>query len=153
MATQVYLSGKNVIVAQSGTDTLTILEENSKYVIIQPVSSVSGIEPLTPEYIRFLDTFTGDLRTSLISDVIDGSGNSFGTLGDLQKYLDFIPRSNSVVTTKEEATAENQLTIIGQNEEIKEAIDKNTLNTDNLDNIKELQKGNNKILKKIYNPE
>ena len=152
MATQVYLSVRNVIVAQSGTTTLTIREDWAKYLIIIPTSSVSGIDPLVPQYVRFLNTYTNELRTSLISDVIDNLGNGFADLNALQKYLAFIPRATSIKETKEAATAANQLLLLAQGVEILEKAETNIQNTNELNSIKNEQKTSNKILKKIYNP-
>jgi hypothetical protein len=153
MATVVYESGSNVIVAQSGTPTLTIPTERSKYIILQPTDSLDGITNQPAEYIQFLDTFTNDIRTDLMTNVQNQSGVSFSPLATLQKYLSFIPRSNVAFITELGATADNQVTIISQNEDIKASLTENILNTDNLDNIKEEQKTSNKILKKIYNTE
>jgi hypothetical protein len=153
MATVVYQSADNVIVSQTGTPTLTILKDRSKYIILQPTLSLDGITNQPAEYIQFLDTFTNDIRTDLMSNVQSDTGATFETLADLQKYLSFIPRANVAFITEQGATAENQTTVIAQNEEIQKALDTNILNTDNLDIIKAQQKANNKILTKIYNPE
>ena len=150
-AIKVYLSGGNVIVEQGGTTTLTILQERAKYTVLQPTLSVDGISSPTAESISFVDIFLDDVRTGLILEVQNSTGGTYSTLKDLQKYLLFIPRAETTYITKQAATAENQTTIITQNEQIEfnTGVAKDELQ--DLDKIKELLKDNNKQLKKINN--
>ena len=150
-AIKVYISGGNVIVEQSGTTTLTILQERAKYTVLQPTLSVDGISSPTAESISFVDIFLDDVRTGLILEVQNSTGGTYSTLKDLQKYLLFIPRAETTYITKQAATAENQTTIITQNEQIEfnTGVAKDELQ--DLDKIKELLKDNNKQLKKINN--
>jgi hypothetical protein len=138
MSTKVYLSGLNVIVEQSGTTTLTILQERAKYTVLQPTLSLDGISAPVAEYVQFIDIFTTDTRTELIAAV-------------LQKYLVFIPRADTTYVTKQAATAENQTTIISQNAEIVTNTQAIEEQVDNLEKIKKLIQDNNKQLKKINN--
>ena len=151
MSTKVYLSGSNVIVEQSGTTTLTILQERAKYTVLQPTLSLDGISPPEADYIQFIDIFTTDIVTSLISEVTDSTGATFADLKALQKYLVFIPRADTTYVTKQAATSENQNTIISQNEQIEfnTGVAKDELH--DLEKIKALLKENNKQLKKINN--
>ena len=153
MATKVYLSGLNVIVEQSGTNTLTILQERAKYTILQPTLSVDGISIPQAEYVQFIDIFNTDTRTELISDVQDSTGATLADLKALQKYLVFIPRADVTYITKQAATAENQNTIISQNEEIKNNTKSISEDVQTLDSIHEESELNNKLLGKIYNHE
>jgi hypothetical protein len=151
MATKVYLSGLNVIVEQSGTTTLTILQERAKYTVLQPTLSLDGISAPVAEYVQFIDIFTTDTRTELIAAVTDSSGATFADLKALQKYLVFIPRADTTYVTKQAATAENQTTIISQNAEIVTNTQAIEEQVDNLEKIKKLIQDNNKQLKKINN--
>jgi hypothetical protein len=151
MATKVYLSGLNVIVEQSGTTTLTILQERAKYTVLQPTLSLDGISAPVAEYVQFIDIFTTDTRTELIAAVTDSSGATFADLKALQKYLVFIPRADTTYVTKQAATAENQTTIISQNAEIVTNTQAIEEQLDNLEKIKKLIQDNNKQLKKINN--
>ena len=151
MATKVYLSGLNVIVEQSGTTTLTILQERAKYTVLQPTLSLDGISAPVAEYVQFIDIFTTDTRTELIAAVQDSSGATFADLKALQKYLVFIPRADTTYVTKQAATAENQTTIISQNAEIVTNTQAIEEQVDNLEKIKKLIQDNNKQLKKINN--
>jgi hypothetical protein len=151
MATKVYLSGLNVIVEQSGTTTLTILQERAKYTVLQPTLSLDGISAPVAEYVQVIDIFTTDTRTELIAAVTDSSGATFADLKALQKYLVFIPRADTTYVTKQAATAENQTTIISQNAEIVTNTQAIEEQVDNLEKIKKLIQDNNKQLKKINN--
>lgn len=151
MSTKVYLSGLNVIVEQSGTTTLTILQERAKYTVLQPTLSLDGISAPVAEYVQVIDIFTTDTRTELIAAVTDSSGATFADLKALQKYLVFIPRADTTYVTKQAATAENQTTIISQNEEIVTNTQAIEEQVDNLEKIKKLIQDNNKQLKKINN--
>jgi hypothetical protein len=153
MATKVYLSGLNVIVEQSGTTTLTILQERAKYTVLQPTLSLDGISAPVAEYVQVIDIFTTDTRTELIAAVTDSSGATFADLKALQKYLVFIPRADTTYVTKQAATAENQTTIISQNAEIVTNTESIKKDVQVLENIKEDTEKNNKILAKIYNHE
>ena len=152
-AIKVYLSGSNVIVEQAGETTLTILQERAKYVVLQPTLSIDGVSPPTAEYIQFIDIFNDDVRTGLILEVQNSTGGTYADLKALQKYLLFIPRASVNYVTKQAATAENQTTIISQNEEIKNSLSANESNNEELRKIKEKLVYNNKILDKIYNHE
>lgn len=153
MATRVYPSGKNVIVSKTGTATLTILKERSKYTTIQTTSVVDGASVSVIDKILFADTYTLESRIDLISEIQDASGNKFDGLKSLQKYLLFIQRADSTFAAQEAATAANQTTIIAQNEDIKTNTLKIKEDTSVLDIIKDESKENNKILGKIYNHE
>jgi hypothetical protein len=153
MATKVYLSGGNVIVEQSGQTTLTILQERAKYTVFQPTLSIDGITPPEATTMQFLDLFLDENRTELIADVQNQTGGTYSTLKDLEKYLIFIPRADTTLVTKQAATAENQTTIISQNAEIVTNTESIKEDVRVLEKIKDESKLNNKILRKIYNPQ
>lgn len=154
MATKVYLSGRNIIVAKDGETSVSIIQHLAKYSTIQQSLSIDGVTVPEVESIQFKDVKYLTTVSDTWQNITDQSGNTFATFYDLQQYLNgFIFTADSIVLTKEGATSENQELIIAQNDTI---ISQNTTieeNTYELGKIKEIEADSNKLLKKIYNHE
>ncbi len=154
MPTKVYLSGKNIIVDQTGQDLLTIRTDRALYTTLTPFNSVDGKSPVS-EYIEFKDVYYLTVRTELITGIQDSTGASFADYFALKTYLDgFFQRSaGKTVYIDNGATSQYQEILILQNEALQATLDNISEDSEELNKIKELIKTNNKVLSKIYNPE
>jgi hypothetical protein len=153
MATKVYLSGKNIIVDQTGTALLTIRTDRAMNITLIPFESDNGTTPV-PIYIEFKDTFYQTTVTEKILEVQNQAGTAFASHFLLMEYLNgFFPRSSSRVIFSEGASSENQEIIIAQNEVIKTNTSDAAKELRQLENIKDEAQTNNKLLGKIYNQE
>lgn len=153
MATNVYLSGKNIIVDQTGTALLTIRTDRAENITLIPFESDNGLSPV-PIYIEFQDAFYQTTVTEKILEVQNQAGTAFASHFLLMEYLNgFFPRSSSRIIYSAGASSENQEIIIAQNAEIIANTEETTQKLQVLENIKDEAKTNNKFLGKIYNQE
>lgn len=146
----IYLDGKNNIVAIKDSTTLTIPQSRAKYFLVGTYP-FSTIEDYTQ--VKIVDLLNNDFLLDDIVNTTDNSGNSYTTTAAVQTYLSTIMfYSDFQKVGIDFSTAANQETIINQNTEIDSKLNElNILQEDSQEIIKKELQENNKFLRKIYN--